>query len=227
MHLPLPVFSPYTEEIGIKDRRIDTYFNNPSLVDAYKELVTDYYGCYGDVLEVAIAPTQGPEKTSPKRRFNDTRMMVPKNEVHNKRITEYPYFANFEPKKRELYETVSESGEIVSRTLEDVGVMKGSSTSNSAEVLDGNTQAAKTEAGLKIMGMGATSGFSASSESGRKNINQKDMTDVRSTDTTREKRETLPYYFSYPNVPSIQQLSYRHQSCPLFYASSASHNSIR
>jgi hypothetical protein len=179
-------FQPYAEETGIKDRRIDSYFNTPALIDAYKELVSDYYGCYGAILEVAVAPAGAED--NPEIRSNTKGMLEPAK-YRKKNFPEYPYFANFEPKKREIYETVSETGERTSRSLEDVDVKKGSGTSSSHEIVD-QDKSTITE-GMTYAGMGGS--FSLNSDAGTKNITQKTSTDLRTTDSLREKRETLSH----------------------------------
>ena len=76
-------FQPDPEEIGLTNRRINSYWNDPEVIENYEELATKYYACYGAILEVALAP------------------------IGNFPLQQFPYFADFEPKKRELYEIVS------------------------------------------------------------------------------------------------------------------------
>ncbi|TIM69607.1 MAG: hypothetical protein E5Y58_16265, partial [Mesorhizobium sp.] len=56
-------------------------------------------------------------------------------------LNQFPYFSDFEPKKRELFELVTETGEIMSRSLEQAGVLHGGTTSTSNEVYDKDTLA--------------------------------------------------------------------------------------
>jgi len=70
------------------------------------ERVAAYYPCYGAMLEVVVAPPNPDD--------------IP--------FKDYPYFADFDPKKREMYELVTDTGEIMSRSLDDVNVRKGQTT---------------------------------------------------------------------------------------------------
>ena len=46
---------------------------------------------------------------------------------------DYPYFIDFEPKKRELYETVTETGEVLSSSSNKIGTQKGNTSTKSTE----------------------------------------------------------------------------------------------
>ena|SRR5688572_3398462 len=83
---------------------------------------------------------------------------------------DYPYIVDFEPKKRELYESVSESSEVLAGTSEKVSTTKGSTTTKSAAL----------EAGFAIGPFGSKASGSLS----------KQTIDNRTTDTGRESRET-------------------------------------
>jgi hypothetical protein len=163
-------FQPEPEEVGIKDRRVDSHWNDPALIENYKEIVSQYYGCYGAILEVAVAPP-GPR---------EVRDRIP--------ILQLPYFADFEPKKRELYELVSETGEMMSRSLENVNVRKGITTSDSHEVLDifgGFSQ--------QFQYAGTGGGHSVTGQWGTRDVNQEEYADIRTTDRGRETRETFSH----------------------------------
>jgi hypothetical protein len=47
---------------------------------------------------------------------------------------DYPYIADFEPKKRELYEAVTATNEVLSGSQHNTNVRKGSTTTASNEV---------------------------------------------------------------------------------------------
>lgn len=153
-------------EVGITDRRVDSAWNDPLIIEQFNETVTPYYGCHGAVLEIAVAP---------KNRKN-----VP--------LEEYPYFADFEPKKRELYEIVSETGEKLSRTLEDVSIGKGATTTITHELLDvigGEGWSVEAQGG----GGGGAVAHDVSGQWGTKDMTQRQYSDVRTTDRARETRE--------------------------------------
>ena len=106
-------FQEDPDELGLKDGRTLQHWKDARVVDVYLDIAKEYYPCHGAILEVSIKPS----KTG-----------LP--------LSQYPYFTDFEPKKRELYELVSETGEKMSRSLEDVNVQKGNTTSQSNEVMD-------------------------------------------------------------------------------------------
>lgn len=163
-------YQPDPEEVGIRDRRVDSYWNDPEVIESYKEAVSAYYGCYGAILEVAVAPAGSQE------------------EVERIPLSHYPYFADFEPKKREVYEIVSETGEMMSRSLEDVNVRKGTTTSNSHEVVDifgGFSQSVNTPWG--------GGSHEITGQWGSRDLNQEQYENIRTTDHAREMRETFSH----------------------------------
>lgn len=99
------------EEVDLKDLGTDLDWQDEPV-----KMSSKYYGCYGAILEVAVAPkkSQGEE--------------VPPSK--------YPYIIDFEPKKREVYEIVSDTGEQLSRSLENINVRKGNTTTQSHEFSD-------------------------------------------------------------------------------------------
>jgi PASTA domain len=164
-------FQPNPEEVGLKDRRVDSYWNTPLLIDDYVNKVSKAYPCYGAILEVGVAPS---EKT------------IDGQEIP---LNKYPYFMDFEPKKRELYELVSETGEKMSRSLDDVNIKKGLTTTSSNEVLDEIQVGVTAKAGGAIGPIGVSVEGSLSNKSATKNISGNEVQDVRTTDTAREQRE--------------------------------------
>ncbi len=170
-------FQPDPEEVGISDRRIDSYWNDPEAIADFKDAVSEYYGCYGAVLEVAVAPK------------------VPRDERPTVPLSRYPYIADFEPKKRELYEVVTETGQVMSRSLDQANVKKGMTTSESHEVLDvfkGFTASGgydKVKASLGVSG-----------EWGTKDMTKQEYSDVRTTDRLAEMSQT------YGHSTTINQL---------------------
>ena len=133
--------------MGLKDGQIDSNWKDGAIIDEYKTNVSKYYGCYGAILEVAIKPS-GLDKNG--KEFP---------------LSEYPYFTDFEPKKRELYELVSETGETMSHTLEGISVQKSGTTSQSSERVDifgGFSQSGE----VNVMGSGGGAAYSQTGEWG-------------------------------------------------------------
>ena len=164
-------FQPNPEEVGIKDRRVDSYWNDPAVITDYAGKVNAAYGCYGAILEVGVAPSKHT------------------NEDDEVSLSKYPYFIDFEPKKREVYETVSQSGEQMSRSLDEINVSKGTTTTDAHEVLD------ETKVGVAASGGFFGIGVSGSYEnsSGTKDLNQQEVSNVRTTDSAREQRENFSH----------------------------------
>lgn len=161
-------YQPDPEEVGVKHRKVFSSWSDPTVIENYTDVVNRYYGCYGAIVEVAIGPPGGDQKDYD---WNSS-----------------PYFADFEPKKRELYELVSETGEMMSRSLENVNVRKGTTTTDSHEVLD-------VFGGFSMQGSyaGTGGGASVSGQWGTKDVSQSEYTNIRTTDQAREMRETFSH----------------------------------
>jgi hypothetical protein len=162
------VTSPYNEFIfngsSYEAKKTDTF-------DSSQQIGGADLPCFGALLEISVGPSSG---TWP--------------------IDQYPYFSDFDPKKRELYELVSKTGEIMSRTLEHAGVLHGGTTSSSNEVFD------KTTVGVSASGTyGAKQGSNVSaegsyaSEEGSRSVDATNFNNVRTVDGGREARETYSH----------------------------------
>ncbi|MBI4184963.1 MAG: PASTA domain-containing protein [Proteobacteria bacterium] len=172
-------FQADANEVGIKNRLIHGYWLTPEAVANYEDAVGQYYGCYGAILEVAIAPPVS---------LAELRTMPPEH---------FPYFIDFQPKKRELYEVVSETGEVMSRTLEGVSVQKGTTSTRSHENLDiltGQSGEASIFYGL-VQASGSRTG-----QWGTKDVSGEDYSNTRSTDESRERRETQSHTTQYSQM---------------------------
>lgn len=112
-----------------------------------------YWPCLGAIMQVAVYPNN-PEG-------------VP--------VDDYPYFIDFEPKKRELYEAVTEGSEYLSGTANTTSITKGSTNVSSTEY--------GGSAGFSYAGFGASASITK---------NKSDTTiNQNTTDTSREARETV------------------------------------
>ena len=76
------------------------------------DMLEEAFPCHGALLHVTVSP---PEED----RAGDRR--------------DFPYFADFEPKKRELYEMVSETGEVLSGSSSTLAVGKSSASTHTTE----------------------------------------------------------------------------------------------
>jgi hypothetical protein len=122
-----------------------------------------YWPCLGAIVQLAVFP--GPEDGGAT-------------------IEEYPHIIDFEPKKRELYESATAGSEYVSASAEKLSVQKGTTTLESSEK--------SAQAGFSIGGFGVGGGLSKST----------DTTTVanRATDTSREDRETRSFTSSFSQM---------------------------
>lgn len=112
-----------------------------------------YWPCLGAIMQLAVYPNGGGD-VGP---------------------DDYPYILDFEPKKREMYESVSVGAEFLSGSQDKTEITKGSTSVSGLEI--------GGSAGFSIGGFGASG--SVKHTSSDTNINQK------TTDTSREARETL------------------------------------
>jgi hypothetical protein len=160
-------YQPSQREIRIRERLVRSGWTHQDKNEYLQEVVGKYYACYGAMLEVVVAP-------HPEDKF---------------KLVDYPYFADFDPKKRELYEMVSETGEVMSRSLEDVNVRLGQTTLQSHEVRD------KTNLGAALSGSysGVTASGTVANESGTTDLSQQGTENIRTTDAAREARETFSH----------------------------------
>ncbi|MGC4044769.1 MAG: PASTA domain-containing protein [Armatimonas sp.] len=156
------------KEIRIRERLGRSGWTHKDNNEALQRAVGDYYACYGAMLEVVVAPHDGDERFT---------------------LAEYPYFADFDPKKRELYELVTDTGEVMSRSLEDVGVRLGQTTSQSHEVRDSTTISGEVEGSVGVASAKAGISHTASTA----DISSRATENVRTTDAARENRETFSH----------------------------------
>lgn len=163
-------FQPDPEEVGLSDRRVDSYWNDPAVIESYKESVNDYYAAYGAILEVAVAPQASNQWEA----------------------DDYPYIHDFEPKTRKLYELVSETGERLSRSLETVNVRRGVTTTETQEKVDMFGGFEMSGQGEGPFGGGGGS-FGISGEWGTRDLDKEEVSNVRTSDRAREQRESFSH----------------------------------
>ena len=124
-----------------------------------------YYACLGAILQIAVYP-----------HTSDS----------NLPIDDFPFIIDFEPKKREMYETRTETGEVLSGSSDKLNVQKGTTNTDSTEQSDILTGVSVSAGGLSFGGSTSVTG-----EWGTRNKTGTQTVDTRTTDTSRERRETL------------------------------------
>ncbi len=150
-------------------------WNEPGLSEVPKyvppQLVGDAqesYPCYGAVLQVAVAPPASQKKDFPANR--------------------YPYFIDFEPKKRELFEAVTDTGEVLSGSMSTVSLGKAVTDTHSTE--DYNLDLGGGGGfGIGYAGIGINANWSSQQQSGTIKKDARQVQNVRSTDFSTERRE--------------------------------------
>jgi hypothetical protein len=100
-----------------------------------------------------------------------------------------PYVVDFEPKKRELYETVTQTGEVLSGSADRLAVQKGQSSAESTEKSHTVGAQMSVSGGVPGIGVSATGSY----EYGQRSSTSHETTEVRSTDTARERREAASH----------------------------------
>lgn len=164
-------FQPEGEEVGINSPWFGmSTWESKAVTENYEQTVDSYYPCLGALLQVSITPKIDPKllKGLPSDQF--------------------PIIMDFQPKKRELYELVSETGEQVSRTLDSVNIRKGNTTTDTNEILD-----IFTGFGANFTYEGNGGGLNFSGQYGSRDIHQEERSNIRTTDNAREKRETYAH----------------------------------
>ena len=148
-----------------------------AVIENFEEVTGKYFPAYSALLQVAVYP-QGPGEWSK---------------------LQYPYFADFEPKKRELIELVTETGESLTQSGTDVNVRKGTTSIDKTEQMNIDKGGSF---GMQVSTPYGGGGFSTShqQEVGERGTLGTEAVSVVSTDASREKRE------SYSHQTNLSQL---------------------
>ena len=155
------------EEVGVNRKGLRSYWKDQPGIADYLNVLQAYYPCYGAILEVTVGP----------------------EDERNTAIEDYPYFLDFDPKKRELYELVSDTGETVSRSLESIELGKSNTSVTSHEVVDiDKGWSAAGEVGVGEVKVGASA--SRQGEWGTRDITKEEAQNTRNSDASQEMRET-------------------------------------
>jgi hypothetical protein len=118
-----------------------------------------YWGCHGAIMQIGVFPSK----------------------VDQVDPDDYPYIIDFDPKRRELFEQVSEGSELLAGSSDHISVTKGST----------NTQS------LGHKSFGSYFGFVGGEVTAGATWQQ---IDSKTTDTSREKRETLSHTSSFSQM---------------------------
>jgi hypothetical protein len=142
---------------------------NVATIPGVTELLNSYNPCHGAILQVAVGP----------------------HGSTNVPLDEYPFFLDFEPKKRELYELATDTKEKQSRSVEALSIGKSAGQTSSMEILDVDMGGGGFGAQASYAGTGGGFTYSApNGQWGTKRLNGEESMSTRTTDTAQERRET-------------------------------------
>ncbi|MGY1937969.1 hypothetical protein ACW9HS_18110 [Nocardia gipuzkoensis] len=170
-------FQSTDREVTILDQLRNSYEGFYG-IEAFYGQVARAFPCYGALLQVALHPRSDED--------------VPAHD--------YPYISAMQPRKREMYEVVSESGEMASQSASKLNVLKAATNTGTTEDYD-----------LDLGGGGGNVLFGAASwnlgqkQEGTVQRVQKQDQDVTTTDASREKREAFAYSTSLNQLYTLLQ----------------------
>lgn len=190
-------YQPEDREV---EGRIDWSKVHPQDIHDFQERLKSYLPCHGAMIQVTAAPP------SP----------------HDLRISDYPYFLDCQPKQRALYEQASNFSERVSRSLEAVNVKKGAGSTDSQEVLDID-QGKAVGGNVSVLGTGAGFSMDDRGQAGSKRIAQSESTNLRTTDTAREARETISHTTQITQMYNLLQAYHLGTNRLMFYMTPRPH----
>jgi hypothetical protein len=158
------------KEIGLNYKGLHNYWKDRPGIDNYVNALQKYYACYGAVLEVVVCSE------------------------HAGLAELQPYFLDFEPKKRELYEAATDTRERQSRSAEALNLTKSAGNTQSLEIYDIDMGGGGQSQQGSFAGTGG--GYSVQYPNGQwgtKRINADESMSSRSWDVGEEKRNTFSY----------------------------------
>jgi hypothetical protein len=160
------------EELPVSTDRGDQW-GSANWTETIKRFLNTYYPCVGALIQVVVAPGDSSGHAYiPKPMFNS-----------------FPLIVDFEPKKREVYEIVTMTGEAMSQSNSGVTVTKNDSNTLSTEF--DNTTKFSISGGLSTSGGAGGVGFS--NESTSKQGSSTTQLNVNQADASRERREIQSY----------------------------------
>ena len=137
---------------------------------AFDARLTQSYPCYGALLQAAIFP----------------------NPATGVALHDFPYISAFEPRKREMYEAVTQSGEVASQSSNKINLLKGTTGTDTHEQY--NLDLGGGAGGHSgVFSLWSEQHTDPNQQEGTINRYQKQDQDVTTRDASREKRESHSY----------------------------------
>jgi hypothetical protein len=170
---------PAAEDVSVLDQLYGDYRDFYAF-QWFADDVTTSFPCYGALLQLIVLPSA---KSVAK--------------------VDFPYVTAFQPRKREMYEAVTEAGEVASQSSNRVNILKGSTGTNTNE--DYNLDLGGGGSGWGApLGIGSQS-TNASQQVGTIERTQNQNQNVTTTDASREKRESFGFQTSINQLYTLLQ----------------------
>ncbi|RQH03260.1 hypothetical protein EA472_01370 [Natrarchaeobius oligotrophus] len=197
-------YQPKDEEI---EGEIDWEDLDVDVADDFQTKLEEYYRCTGALIQVTVGAgdeengegekTDGKNGEDGETDEENGEDGADDGENAGGTTVEKPYIMDYQPKKRRLYDMVSETDQQVTRSLETVNVRKDAGTTESIEVLDvdmGSSTSFQAEASVGDKGGGGL-GFSRDDrkKEGTKRMGQEQEARLRTSERGRERRETYSH----------------------------------
>ncbi|MRG97819.1 hypothetical protein [Polyangium spumosum] len=159
--------APYAPDISALEDDLGEYVP-PDVVDVLEQSLP----CYGALLEVAVSPLPEDAAKFP--------------------VEEHPYFIDFEPKKREIYEAVTDTGEVLSGSASHLSTGKSATSTTTLEEYDldlGYAFSGSVSAGAGPIGGGLSASGDDRKQVGTVKQNAYQSQHVTTSDRSTERRE--------------------------------------
>lgn len=141
--------------------------------ETFDAKVTQSFPCYGALMQVGVYP-----------HHSATGLPIP--------FHDFPYIAGFQPRKREMYEVVTESGEVGSQSGSKLNVLKGTTSSDTLETYD--MELGGGSSGTSgVWGAWSEQSSDPNVQKGTIQSKETQNQNVTSKDAAREKRESHAY----------------------------------
>jgi hypothetical protein len=141
-----------------------------TVITNYENLTDESYPAYSAIVQLAVFPANGQWT-----------------------VSQFPYLTDFEPKKREVVETVTDTGEALTQSASDLNVRKGTTSTDSTE-MDNIDRGGSFGVNVNVPGTGGGGITSSSNKQvGTTATLGTQAVDVVSTDASREKRESFSH----------------------------------
>ncbi|MBO1907596.1 hypothetical protein J4G37_22115 [Microvirga sp. 3-52] len=190
-------YQPEDKEI---EGRINWRKVHPQDIADFQERLKSYLPCHGAMVQITATPP-------------DTEGVA---------LSDYPYFLDCQPKQRALYEQATDFAERVSRSLESINVKKGAGSTDSLEVLDVDEGVA-VGGNVSVFGTGAGFNYAEKGQHGSKRLGQTESTNVRTTDSAREARDTLSHTTQITQMYNLLQAYHLGTNRLMFYLTPRPH----